>query len=173
MKVFKITTLSLLLATTLVAEPNLPAPIQSFMKAENIAGDAGPFNSKESFPKDYFLMPKNLPFLVGLSLYDPNSSNLELTQEQIDRLVKFRKNAFPKLVQKAKKIKTLEMEIVSEIALKYESKEATLLFPKVDEIAKLRVEMTKAHLKCIQKVKSILTKEQYEELLDYGVANMF
>ena len=161
------------LTSNMVAESNLQPPIADFMKAQEIAGEAGAFVSKENFPKDYFLIPKNLPFLVGLALFDPNSSNLELKQSQIDELVEFRKNAFPKLVKMAKKIKTIEMTIVDEIALKYDSKEADLLFKKVDEIAKLRADMTKSHLKCIQKVKSILTPEQYEELLDYGVVNMF
>ena len=46
-------------------------------------------------------------------------------------------------------------------------------FDKVDEIAKLKTELTKAHLECIEHVKAILTDEQYEELLDYGVVNMF
>lgn len=177
MKNFNIVTLvlcmSILFTTSSFAKSNLEPPIADFMKAKKIAGDAGAFVSKENFPKDYFLIPKNLPFLVGLALFDPSSSNLELTQGQIDELVIFRKNAFPKLVKNAKEIKTLEMSIVHEIALKYESKDASLLFDKVDEIAKLRAKMTKAHLKCIQKVKSILTSEQYEELLEYGVVNMF
>ncbi|MDA7816606.1 hypothetical protein N9A28_00260 [Sulfurimonas sp.] len=165
--------LLLLFTSNLLAKPNLKAPIADFMKAQEIAGEAGPFTSKENMPKDYFLIPKNLPFLVGLSLYNPSSSNLELTQVQIDNLVTFRNGNFPRLVKMAKKIKTLEMQLVDEIGLKYNSKDAALLFPIVDEIAKLRTEMTKAHLKCIQKVKSILTEAQYEELLDYGVVNMF
>ena len=170
---------SLLLITTLtfasnaIAKPVLPPPVQDFVKLEKMAGDAGPFMGKENFPKGYFLIPKNLPFLIGLALYHPASSNLELTQAQIDALVKYKNSATPKLAKKALRIKTLELEVVSGIALKYDGSKASDYFAQVDEIAKLRTELTKAHLKCIEHVKKILTQEQYEELLDYGVINMF
>jgi len=170
---------SLLLVTTLafttsaIAKSVLPPPIQDFVKLEKLAGDPGPFVSKEDFPKGYFLISNNLPFLIGLALYHPASSNLELTQKQIDALVKYKNSATPTLAKLALKIKTLELEIVSGIALKYEGGKASDYFAKVDEIAKLKVDLTKAHLKCIVHVKKTLTQEQYEELLDYGVINMF
>ena len=170
---------SLLLITTLaftsnaIAKSVLPPPVQDFVKLEKMAGDTGPFVNKENFPKGYFLIPNNLPFLIGLALYHPSSSNLELTQEQVDALVKYKNAATPKLAKMALKIKTLELEIVSGIALKYDGSKASDYFAKVDEIASLRADLTKAHLKCIVHVKKILTQEQYEELLDYGVINMF
>jgi len=170
---------SLLLITTLafgssaIAKPVLPPPVQDFVKLEKMAGDAGPFMGKENFPKGYFLISQNLPFLIGLALYHPASSDLELSQEQIDALVKYKDSATPMLAKLALKIKTLELEIVSGIALKYDGGKASDYFAKVDEIAKLKVDLTKAHLKCIEHVKKMLTQEQYEELLDYGVINMF
>ena len=163
----------LTLATSAIAKSVLPPPIQEFMKLEKIAGDVGPFVSKENFPKGYFLISKNLPFLIGLALYHPASSELELSQEQIDDLVKFKTAAGPKLAKLALQIKTLELEIVNGIALKYNGGKASDYFDKVDEIAKLKVELTKAHLRCIVHVKEVLNEEQYEELLDYGVINMF
>ncbi len=164
---------SLLLASSTFAKAVLAPPVEDFVKLEKMAGDAGPFVVKENFPKDYFLIPKNLPFLIGLALYHPASSNLELTKEQIDALVKYKNNATPKLAEKALKIKKLELEITNGISLKHDNIKADTFFDKVDEIAKLRAELTKAHLVCIEKVKQILTAEQYEELLDYGVVNMF
>jgi hypothetical protein len=170
---------TLLLITTLaftssaIAKSVLPPPVQDFVKLEKMAGDAGPFMAKENFPKGYFLISQNLPFLIGLALYHPASSELELSQKQIDALVTYKDTATPKLAELALKIKTLELEIVSGIALKNDGRKASEYFAKVDEIAKLKVDLTKAHLKCIVHVKKILTKEQYEELLDYGVINMF
>lgn len=159
--------------TNLTAEPTLPAPVEDVVKMEKLAGEPGPFTVKDEFPKDYLLIPKNLPFLVGLSLYHPESENLELTKEQITSLLNVKKTVMPYLAQIAKKAKKLEIEIVEGIALKHDDTKAETFYSKVDEIAKLRAELTKAHLRCIEKVKAILTEEQYQELLDYGVVNMF
>jgi hypothetical protein len=164
---------SLLVATAIFAKSTLPPPIQDFVKLEKMAGDPGPFVTKEDFPKSYFLIPKNLPFLIGLALYHPASSNLNLTQKQIDALVKYKDKATPQLAKTALKIKKLELEIVSGMTLKHNKVKASDYFDKVDEIAKLQTQLTKSHLECIEHVKSILTDEQYEELLDYGVVNMF
>ena len=164
---------SLLIASSLFAKAVLAPPVEDFVKLEKMAGDPGPFMGKESFPKGYFLIPKNLPYLIGLALYHPASSNLNLTQKQIDALVKYKDAATPKLAKKGLKIKNLELEIVQGIALSHNKAKASDFFDKVDEIAKLKTELTKAHLKCIEHVKAILTDEQYEELLDYGVVNMF
>jgi len=164
---------SLLMTSSLLAKAVLAPPVEDFVKLEKMAGDPGPFMGKENFPKGYFLISNNLPFLIGLALYHPASSNLELSKKQIDALVKYKNTATPKLASKALKIKKLELEIVQGIALSHNKAKASDFFDKVDEIAKLRTQLTKAHLKCIEYVKSILTDEQYEELLDYGVVNMF
>ena len=164
---------SIFFTTTAVAKPNLPAPVQDVVKMEKMAGDPGPFTPKDNFPKGYLLIPNNLPFLVGLSLYDASSSNLELSQKQIEALLGVKKSVMPELSKKALVVKKLELEIVNEVGLKYKSATPESQYEKVDKIAKLKAELTKAHLRCIQKVKDILTKEQFEELLDYGVVNMF
>ncbi len=171
--VTKVALLSFVLNSTLVAEPNLPMPIQDAMKMEKLAGPAGPFVPKENFPKDYFLIPKNLPYLVGMTLYDPSSSNLELSQKQIDAILKIKDALMAEAAQKALVIKKLELELMQQISFKHKSPKATEFYPKVDEIAKLRAELTKIHLDCIEKVKAVLTPEQFEEMLDYGVVNMF
>ncbi|MBW6487961.1 hypothetical protein [Sulfurimonas sp.] len=168
-----ITSCTIMLATTAIAKPNLPLPAEEFAKVEKKAGPAGAFVAKENFPKDYFLMPKNLPYLVGLSLYDPSSSNLNLSKGQIDAILKIKKELMTKAIDKALVVKKLELEVVQKISFEYKSIKATELHPKIDEIAKLRAELTKLHLNCIEQVKAVLTKEQYEELLDYGVVNMF
>ncbi|MDQ1268186.1 MAG: hypothetical protein QG560_829 [Campylobacterota bacterium] len=164
---------AVIFATTAIAKPNLPPPAEEFAKVEKMAGPAGAFVTKENFPKDYFLMPKNLPYLVGLSLYDPSSSNLNLSKKQIDAILKIKKELMSKAIEKALVVKKLELEVTQKISFQHESPKATELYATIDEIAKLRAELTKIHLDCIEKVKAVLTKEQYEELLDYGVVNMF
>jgi hypothetical protein len=164
---------SLAFSITAQAEANLPPPVEDMVKLEKMAGSAGPFTVKDNFPKDYFLIPKNLPYLVGLSLYDPSSSKLNLTQKQIDALVEIKKTVTSKVAKDALVIKKLELEIVEKMTLKHKNAKAKDFYKAIDKIAKLKAALTKAHLDCIEKVQSILTKEQYYELLDYGVVNMF
>ena len=118
-------------------------------------------------------MPKNLPYLVGMTLYDNSSANLKLSKEQIDAILKIKENLMSKAVDKALVIKKLELEMMQQISFKHKGPKAADFYPKVDEIAKLRAELTKIHLDCIEKVKAVLTPEQFEEMLDYGVVNMF
>jgi len=131
------------------------------------AGKPGQFISqKEKFPKDYFLVNNNLPFLAGLSLHHPKSSMLELTKEQIKAIQKIKKVTVPAVVKKSKEIKKLELELAQNIAV--DSNNAKSQFALVDKISKLRTELTKAHLQCINNVREVLTKEQYKKLLTYA-----
>ncbi len=164
---------SLLFTTNTFAKPNLPPPVEDMVKLKKLAGGAGPFTAKESFPKSYFLMAQNLPYLIGLALYHPASSELNLSKKQVDSLLKLKKDLTPAIIEKALKIKKLEIEVVEAIALKYQAVKAETLYAKIDEIAKLQATLTKSHLVCIEKVKAVLTEEQYEELLDYAIINMF
>jgi len=163
----------LMLSASAAAEPNLPPPVEDVVKMEKMAGSAGTFTTKESFPKDYFLMPKNLPYLVGMTLYHPSSSNLKLSDEQIEAILKIKKELMAAAAKKALHVKKLELDVMQKISLKHKSIKATELHPAIDEIAKLRAELTKIHLDCIEKVKAVLTPEQFEEMLEYGVVNMF
>lgn len=168
-----IVTSALLMSTLASAKPNLPPPVEEFVKTEKMVGPAGPFVAKENFPKDYFLIPKNLPSLVGMTLYDASSSNLELSKEQLDAILKIKKELTAAAIEKSFAVKKLELEIVEKIGLKHSGTKAKDLYPKIEEIAKLKTELTKMHLDCIEKVKAVLTPKQFEEMLDYGIVNMF
>lgn len=164
---------TLLISTLASAKPNLPPPVEEFVKTEKMVGPAGPFVAKENFPKDYFLIPKNLPSLVGMTLYDSSSSNLELSKEQLEAIVKIKQELTQTALEKSLKVKKMELEIVEAIGLKHSGTKAKDLYPKLEEIAKLKIELTKMHLECIEKVKAVLTPKQFEEMLDYGIVNMF
>lgn len=165
--------LTLVSAVYVTAKPNLPPPVEDFVKMEKMAGPAGAFTAKENFPKDYFLIPKNLPYLIGMALHDPSSSNLDLSKEQIEAILKIKKELIANASQKALIVKKLELEIVEKIGLKHQGTKASDLYSSIDEIAKLKAELTKMHLDCIEKVKAVLTPKQFEEMLDYGIVNMF
>ncbi len=164
--------LILALFTMSLAFSQANVPAKGFKaKIAKVAGKAGSFARSESFPKGYFLIPFNLPYLAGLTLHHPKSSSLGLSKKQIGKIKTIKKNTVPKVLKIAKEIKTLELEIAKEIGLKYKSVDAKELFPKVKKIGQLRIKLTKAHLRCIEKVKAILTKEQYNKLLKYAVVN--
>ncbi len=158
--------LGVVFATIVVAKPNMPRG-DFEVKLMKIAGKKGMFcTEKENFPKDYFLVPRNLPFLVGLSLYHPKSSILNLSKKQIEQIIKIKNKTVPAVIKKVKKVKKLEFQLAKNIAIN--SNSAKSQYELVEKIAKLRTELTKAHLQCINDVRSILTKEQYEKLLKYA-----
>jgi len=154
-------------ATVLSAKPNMQRPEMFKEILKKAAGAPGPFASakSENFPKGYFLVPFNLPYLVGLSLFHPRSSELGLSDEQIRAINQIKERTVPVVLKKARKIKDLELKLVNEFALGDAKAEDE--YALVDEIAKLRAELTKEHLKCIEAVRKILTMEQYEKLKAY------
>jgi Spy/CpxP family protein refolding chaperone len=162
--------LSVGVATSLMAEPNVQMGAMK-AKLKKMAGKPGIFlQGKENFPKDYFLVSKNLPFLAGLTLGHPKSSSLGLSKEQIAKIQKIASVTVPKVVKASKDIKMLELTLADNIAIK--SNTAKSQYEIVDAISKLRTDLTKAHLKCINEVRAVLTKEQYKKLLKYATVNM-
>lgn len=129
------------------------------------AGKRGAFAPNEVFPKDYFLISKNLPFLVGYSLHHPKSSTLKLTKAQIDKIVKIKKTTVPKVVKMAKVIKALELEVEKNMEDKNVNLKAQ--YPILQKIADKKLELTKAHIECIKKVRNILSDKQFEILKNY------
>jgi hypothetical protein len=163
-------TMALGLTSLLMAEPNIPLDKEA-MKAKiaKIAGEPSPFNKNEDFPKDYFLIPKNLPFALGLVLHHPKSSTLNLSKEQIDTLVKMKKDKKPAIAKKAKEIKNLELKLLNLLESNEgnQTKVSDEMSKLVDEIATKKAELTKAHLQCVIDVQNVLTKEQREKVGAY------
>ena len=165
----KIVTLTLALGLTslLMAEANIPLDKKAMRaKIEKIAGEVSPFNKHENFPKEYFLIPKNLPFALGLVLHHPQSSTLGLTKEQIATLVQIKKDKKPAIIKSAKAIKDLEMKLLNLLESNEgnQTKVSDEMSKLVDEIASKKAELTKAHLQCVIDVQNVLTKEQREKV---------
>jgi len=160
---------SLVVSTALMSEANIP--IGDFSaKLSKMAGEQGQFYvGKEDFPKDYFLVPNNLPFLAGLSLHHPMSSTLNLSDEQIKAIQEIKKRTIPPVVKSSQDIKRLELKLAQNIAIDTNTAESQ--YEIVDAIGKLRIALTKAHLQCINDVRAVLTAEQYTKLLAYGANN--
>ena len=160
-------TLALGLTSLLMAEANIPLDKKAMKaKVAKIAGESSPFNRNENFPKEYFLIPKNLPFAIGLVLHHPQSSTLGLTKEQIARLVQMKKDKIPTVMKSAKAIKDLEMKLLNLLESNEgnQTKVSDEMSKLVDEIASKKAELTKAHLQCVIDVQNVLTKEQREKV---------
>ena len=166
MKKVVVSALAVLLTSTLMAKPNLQKDPEGMKKLAQMAGEISPYYraKKEDFPKDYFLVSQNLPFLVGTALFHPNSDKLNLTKEQLDKLVEMKKTIVPQSAKMAKKVKAMELELAKNIVEGNATPESQ--YKLVDEIAKAKADMTKAHLECINNVKKILTPEQFNTLID-------
>jgi len=163
-KLTLLTTLSLTLATSLMAEPNMQMG-EGAKKLAQMAGEKSPYYraQKEAFPKDYFMVNQNLPFLVGVSLFHPQSDKLNLSKEQLEQLVKMKNTTVPVAAKIAKEIKSMELELAK--AMVEEHKEPKSQFELVEKISKLRTDLTKAHLQCIYDIQNVLSKEQFQTLL--------
>ncbi len=148
----------------LSAEPNLKMG-DGAAKLAKMAGEMSPYYraAKEDFPKDYFLVNQNLPFLVGASLYHPNSDSLKLDKGQLEMMIKLRDKTVPAAAKVAKDIKALETELAKSII--EDKEDPKKLGELVDKISSLRAALTKAHLECIHDVQQALSAEQYTQLL--------
>jgi len=163
-KLVLLTTLSLTLATSLMAEPNMQIG-EGAKKLTQMAGDKSPYYraDKEAFPKDYFMINQNLPFLVGVSLFHPESKKLNLSKEQLEKLVNMKNTTVPAAAKVAKEIKIMELELAKAMIEKH--KEPKSQFELIEKISKLRTNLTKAHLDCIYNIQKVLSPEQFKMLI--------
>lgn len=156
------------MSTALMAEPNID---NSGMHAKmaKMAGEKGMFVKHEAFPKDYFLISKSLPFAVGLTLHHPRSSELNLSETQIEQIKKIKRTTVPAVVKAAKEIKALEIALAKRMMDGAKAEDESKA---VDTIAAKKNALTKVHLVCIQNVRTILTPEQRKILLSYASVKM-
>lgn len=167
----KLALLSSILAATLAFSPisvaGDPDKTRADFKAKlsKMAGDLGPFARSEDFPKSYFLIPQNLPFMVGLSLHHPMSKSLKLSNEQKAGIKKIKESTVPVVAKAGKEIKDLEVSLAQKFI---DGATVSDMEKLVDEISALRTDLTKKHLVCIDQVRTILTPEQFKTLQGYA-----
>ncbi len=130
-----------------------------------IAGPLGPFAMSEDFPKSYFLISKNLPFMVGLTLGHPMKTKLGLTKEQVSKIKEIKKNTVPVVAKAGKKIKLKEIELANKFIAGASVDDMAEM---VEDIAEMRTKLTKKHLVCIDQVRAILTTKQFKILQGYA-----
>ncbi len=164
-KLLLTTALAFTLSSTLMADANMQKNPEGMKKLASMAGEVGPYfrGKKEAFPKDYFLVSHNLPYLVGAALFHPQSDTLKLSKEQLGKLGHMKKTIVPVSAKLAKEVKAMELELAKAIVVDKKSPES--LSELVDKIAKVKSDMTKAHLKCIHDVQQLLSPEQFNTLI--------
>ncbi len=153
------------LTTFSVAKSNMEKNPEGMKKLQEMAGEMSPYYraKKEVFPKDYFLVSQNLPFLVGTALFHPNGDSLNLTPEQLKKLGYMKKTIVPVSAKMAKEVKAMESELAKAIVDERKTPESQKEL--VEKIAAAKAKMTMAHLDCIHTVQELLSKEQFETLL--------
>ena len=130
-----------------------------------ISGKTSRYNHAESFPHDYFLIPKNLPYAFKIVLYHPESSQLGLSKKKIQAFVDLKKKTKPIVLKKAKMIKNLELSLVS--LIEKHSGEVKLtddMNRLINKIAIEKAKLSKIHINCILNVQSLLTEEEKKKI---------
>ena len=164
-------TLALGLVTLLMADANVPMDKKAMSsKIKEMAGETSKFNPREHFPKEYFLIPRNLPYALSLVLHHPQSSLLKLSKEQLEKLINLKKEKQPSILKSAKEIKSLELSLVAMLETKEGSRTKVTkeMSELVQKIAIKKAELTNSHLQCVIDVQNILTKEQRERVGAYA-----
>jgi len=112
-----------------------------------------------------FLINSNrLPHLTKLLVKHWDKGALGLTPQQKKKLLVIRKETLGALKQIKAKLKPLEDEVAEAMIDREDPKSVT---PLLEKIAKLKIEATKVHLKCISDTTSVLTEEQVAYLLPF------
>jgi hypothetical protein len=112
-----------------------------------------------------FLVNKEeLPHLTKLLIQNWDKAGLGLSDEQKEKLLSVRKDTLSAIKEIKEKVEALESEIV-EATVDGEPLEE--IYPKLEEVAKLKVEATKVQLKCLKRSMDILNDAQIEYLLPF------
>ncbi len=112
----------------------------------------------------FLINQEGLPHMTKLLLQNWDKATLGLTEEQKEKLLVVRQETMDAVMKIKKQVKVLEADIIEALV---DGEEPKSVHAKVDEVAKLKAEATKVHLKCISATISILSDEQLEFLLPF------
>lgn len=112
----------------------------------------------------FLLNNEGLPHLTKLLLMNWDKAKLGLSDEQKDKLLIIRHKTLNAVKEIKQKVQVLEEEIVE---LTVDDEPLEKIYPKIEEVAKLKVEATKVQLKCLKESMKILNDEQIEFLLPF------
>ncbi len=112
-----------------------------------------------------FLMNNaGLPHMTKLLLENWDKAKLGLSDDQKSKLLVVRKNTMGGIKKLKGKIIELENEITEDMM---DREDVNTLEEKIEKVAKMKIEATKIHLKCISDTTTILSDEQVTYLLPF------
>jgi Spy/CpxP family protein refolding chaperone len=112
----------------------------------------------------FLINQEALPHFTGMLERNWDKEKLSLTNEQKEKLLAVRNETRTGVKKLKMQIEELEAEVIDAMI----DREAPgTVESKVDEIAKLKAEVTKIHLKCISNTTNILSDEQIASLLPF------
>ena len=119
-------------------------------------------NALKSAP--FLVNHEGLPHMTKLLIQNWDKAKLGLTKEQKEKLLVVREETLSAVKALKKQLKPLEASVAEAMIDREDPKsvEKTL-----EQIAKLKIEGTKVHLKCIAETTSILSEEQVAFLLPF------
>ena len=112
----------------------------------------------------FLLNSEELPHLTKLLLNNWDKAALGLTEEQKEKLLVVRHETLSAIKKIKQKVQALEAEIIETMVDDEALEDA---YPKLEEVAKLKVEATKVQLKCLKNSMKILNDAQIEFLLPF------
>lgn len=132
----------------------IASPSQQSGKKEDVRG-------QKSSPA--FLIVDKIPHLVKMIQKELDNPEFNLTQEQKTEFLAAKNETMSNVQRLAKEINPLEDQIAKKALDGTDPQE---LKPLVDKVAALKAEATMVQLQCIYKNKQILTKKQYDYLMN-------
>lgn len=112
----------------------------------------------------FLLNSEQLPHLTKLLLMNWDKAALGLTDAQKEKLLVVRHETLSAIQEIKEKVQALEAEIIEEMV---DGEPIEKVYPKLEEVAKLKVEATKVQLKCLKRSMEILNDAQIEFLLPF------
>jgi mono/diheme cytochrome c family protein len=110
----------------------------------------------------FLINRENLPHFTKLLMQNWDKAKLGLTDEQKRKLLKIRKDTLSAIKAIKFKLQPLEEEVAEAMI---DGEDPSSVEKQLREIAKLKLEATRVHLKCISDTTSVLSEEQIEVLL--------
>ncbi len=112
----------------------------------------------------FLINQEALPHMTKVLLHHWDKASLGLSDDQKEKLLIVRKETMAGVMKVKKQVKVLEAEIIEAMV---DGEDPKSVHTKIDEVAKLKAEGTKVHLKCISDTIGILSDEQMEFLFPF------
>jgi hypothetical protein len=112
----------------------------------------------------FLINSEALPHMTKILIQNWDKAKLNLNAEQKNKLLVVRKKTMDGVKNIKQQLKILEDEIAEAMI---DREEPFMIEKKVEEVAKLKVQATKIHLKCISDTTAILSDEQVAFLLPF------